>query len=170
MKFYSLIPLVFLLSCASQRSNHTPPKKAQEAAPKKRIAVKKYDTPQVSVEVKDNKGKVYISDFGKDVMYHEFDSGNVNPRNLFANFTYQTEKYVYSIIKINKNNTKYLKLLRDGVDFKPKPSKLLLYKDQVDLISDGKVGNWDVTLLCAMMTSSASLRQKTKDKYQNSLF
>lgn len=58
MKFYSLIPLVFLLSCASQRSNHTPPKKAQEAAPKKRIAVKKYDTPQVSVEVKDNKGKV----------------------------------------------------------------------------------------------------------------
>ena len=58
MKFYSLIPLAFLVACASQRSAHTPPKNKESDAPKKRIAIKKYDTPQVSVEVKDNKGKI----------------------------------------------------------------------------------------------------------------
>lgn len=58
MKFYSLIPLAFLVACASQRSGHAPANKAKDDVPKKRIAIKKYDTPQVSVEVKDNKGKV----------------------------------------------------------------------------------------------------------------
>ena len=57
MKFYSLIPLVFMLSCASQKSNHTPPKNT-ETPPQKRVKIKKYETPQVSVEVKDNKGKI----------------------------------------------------------------------------------------------------------------
>ena len=55
MKFYSLIPLAFMVACTSQSSNES------NQVVKKKINIKKYETPLVSVEVKDDKGKLVSS-------------------------------------------------------------------------------------------------------------